>query len=62
MLDAIATDRKIDTLLVAAVLIIAEQMKARDRDKDKFSTSDYTHDAARLIREKRSAILALLAG
>lgn len=62
MLDAIATNRKIDTLLVAAVLIIAEQMKARDRDKNRSSTSDYTHDAARLIQEKRSAILALLAG
>ena len=47
-------------IFVAQVLVLAGQLKLKAESKGTKSSSDYTSDAIRLIRESKTKILASL--
>ena len=47
-------------ILAAQILIIANQIKAEKAAKGSWSTSDFTKEAAKIVKEKMPAILQLL--
>ena len=55
------SDDTLAMILVAQVLTLANQLKTRAEAGGTTSTSDYTEEAARLIREKRVKVFQALA-
>ena len=50
----------LENILTAEILILGKMLKAEKLAKGVKSTSDYTSEAASLIRQKRSSLLQLL--
>lgn len=54
------SNKVIEDVLTAQVLTLAHLMKAQKESKGSWSTSDFTYEAVRLIREKQPEILRLV--
>jgi len=53
-------ERLLQDIVTAQVLILARHLKAEKERKGVTSTSDFISDAVRLIKEKKSQVLATL--